>query len=98
MRKLIRPTAFVDNPFGCHGEVARLAGGLNWFSAVELITIEENFRIKTELVSVAALQHRLDDDLGKQWQSITRPASNLSLGSRIVRLDQPQVMGIINAT
>ena len=37
MRTLIRPTAFVDSPFGHDGKVARLAGGLNWFAAVELI-------------------------------------------------------------
>ena len=37
MRTLLRPTAFVDSPFGHDGKVARLAGGLNWFAAVELI-------------------------------------------------------------
>ena len=37
MRTLLRPTGFVDSPFGHDGKVARLAGGMNWFSAVELI-------------------------------------------------------------
>ena len=36
----LRPTAFVDSPFGHDGKVARLAGGMNWFSAVELIRVE----------------------------------------------------------
>ena len=37
MRTLLRPAAFVDPPFGHDGKVARLAGGMNWFAAVELI-------------------------------------------------------------
>ena len=41
-RTLIRPTAFVDAPFGHDGKVARLAGGLTFFSAVELLQIEGN--------------------------------------------------------
>ena len=40
MRTLIRPTGFVDSPFGHDGKVARLAGGMNWFAAVELIRVE----------------------------------------------------------
>ena len=40
MRTLIRPTGFVDSPFGHDGKVARLAGGLNWFSAVEFIDVD----------------------------------------------------------
>jgi dihydropteroate synthase len=41
MRRLIRPTGFVDSPFGHDGKVARLAGGLNWFASVELLTVED---------------------------------------------------------
>jgi len=29
MRTLLRPTAFVDSPFGPDGKVARLAGGVS---------------------------------------------------------------------
>lgn len=36
-RVYLRPTAFVDAPFGHDGKVARLAGGLIWFSSVEAI-------------------------------------------------------------
>ena len=37
---MLRPTGFVDSPFGHDGKVARLAGGLNWFANVELLTIQ----------------------------------------------------------
>jgi dihydropteroate synthase len=98
MRTLIRPTAFVDSPFGHDGQVARLAGGLNWFAAVELLEVDGNRRSSTKFVSVEELPSRLDDDLSAQWERLTGPRPPLKLGDRTIRLDQPQVMGIVNAT
>ena len=98
VRTLIRPTGFVDSPFGHDGQVARLAGGLNWFAAVELIRVEGKRRTSTELLSVAELENRLDDVLAGQWQSLMSPRAPLQLGDRTVRLDQPQVMAILNVT
>ncbi len=98
MRTLIRPTGFVDSPFGHDGKVARLAGGLNWFSAVELITVQGNRRTATELVPVAGIEDRFDDALAAQWAALSAARAPLGLGERTVRLDQPQVMGIVNAT
>jgi dihydropteroate synthase len=98
MRTLIRPTAFVDSPFGHDGKVARLAGGLNWFAAVELICIEGNKRVSTELVSVEGLKEHFDDHVSNQWEGLTGQHPPLQLGDRTVRLDQPQVMGIVNVT
>jgi dihydropteroate synthase len=97
-RTLIRPTAFVDAPFGHDGKVARLAGGLSWFAAVELLTVEGNSRIDAELVPVDGLEQRLDDDMAAQWQALTAPRPALQLGERTIRLDQPQVMAILNVT
>lgn len=97
-RTLIRPTGFVDSPFGYDGQVARLAGGLNWFSAVELIAVEGNRRISTELLPVENIQSRFDDGMASQWAALIGPRAPLQLGQRTVRLDQPQVMAIVNAT
>jgi dihydropteroate synthase len=98
MRTFLRPAAFVDSPFGHDGKVARLAGGLNWFAAVELITIEGHARTSTELLPVEGIEGRFDDDMAAQWHALTGPRAQLQLGGRTVRLDQPQVMGIVNAT
>ena len=98
MRTLIRPTGFVDAPFGHDGKVARLAGGLNWFAMVELIGVEDNRRASTELVPVEGLEDRFDEDMAARWQALTAPRPPLQLGARTVRLDQPQVMGIVNVT
>jgi dihydropteroate synthase len=97
-RTLIRPTAFGDSPFGHDGKVARLAGGLNWFAAVELITIDGHKRISSELAPVEGIESRFDDDLATQWAALTAPRPQLQLGERTIRLDQPQAMAILNAT
>ena len=98
MRTLIRPTAFVDSPFGHDGKVARLAGGLNWFAAAELLSVEGSRRIASELVPIEGIESRFDDDLAQQWQALTSPRALLQLGERTIRLDQPQVMGVVNVT
>src|SRR6185503_6042734 len=98
MRTLLRPTGFVDSPFGHDGKVARLAGGLNWFASVELIRIEDRKRLSTELVPVEGIEARFDDDMARQWAALTAQRAPLQLGERTIRLDQPQVMGIVNVT
>jgi dihydropteroate synthase len=92
-RTYLRPTGFVDAPFGHDGKVARLAGGLQFFSAVELIAPEG-----TELVPVAGIEARLDEAGRALWARLTSARAPLKLGERTIRLDQPQVVGIINVT
>jgi len=98
MRTLLRPTGFVDSPFGNDGQVARLAGGLNWFAAVELIEIDGSRRVSAELVPIEGIEGRFGEDMTAQWTALTAARLPLQLGQRTVRLDQPQVMGIVNAT
>ena len=93
-RILLRPTGFVDSPFGHDGKVARLAGGLSWFAGVELIHPDG----ARELVPVEGIERRFDDAMAEDWQRLTGPRPPLRLGERTVRLEQPQVMGILNVT
>ena len=97
-RTLLRPTGFVDSPFGHDGKVARLAGGLNWFASVELLTIEGNRRVASELVPVESIEDRFDDIMAADWTRLTASRAPLKMGERTIRLDQPQVMGIVNVT
>jgi dihydropteroate synthase len=92
-RTWLRPTGFVDAPFGHDGKVARLAGGLLFFSMVELVREDG-----TELVPVAGIEDRLGEAERAVWQRLTAPRAPLQLGERVVRLDQPQVVGIVNVT
>ncbi len=93
-RTLIRPTGFVDSPFGHDGKVARLSGGLNWFAQLELIHGDG----QRELRAVEGIEDRFDKDMAAQWAALTVPRAPLQLGERRIALDQPQVMGILNVT
>jgi len=92
----LRPTGFVGAPFGHDGKVARLAGGLQWFCAVEIVREDGD-----ELVPVAALEALLPD-LGdgarEAWENLIAVRPPLTLGERVIRLDQPQAVGILNVT
>jgi dihydropteroate synthase len=98
-RHYLRPVGFLDAPFGLDGKVARLAGGLGWFSAVEIVALAGDRVAKVELVPIPdapAAAERLG--LGEAWRNLISPRPPLSLGERIVRLDQPQVVAILNVT
>ncbi len=96
-RIYLRPTQFVDTPVGQQeGSVARLAGGLGWFSAYELIAAEGGRRVLQRTIPVAELP--ADERLQAIAARISAPRAPLRLGERVVRLDQPQVMGILNVT
>jgi dihydropteroate synthase len=50
------------------------------------------------LLPIDRLEGRFDDELSEQWERLTGQHAPLKLGERTVRLDQPQVMGIVNVT
>jgi len=96
----LRPTAFVDAPFGLDGQVARLANGFLFFSAVEAIRMEGG-RPTIELIPVAGIEAalpRLGARAEQAWRNLIAARAPLRLGERVVRLDQSQVMGIVNVT
>src|SRR4029077_17171847 len=70
----------------------------NWFAAVELIKVDGSSRVSAELVSVEDVESQFNEEMAAQWRGLTSPQPALQLGERTIRLDQPQVMGIINAT
>jgi len=100
-RIYLRPTGFVDAPFGHDGKVARLAGGMLWFSAVEITRVEGARLVSSELVSVEQLERSIGDmaaEARTAWGRIVAGRAALTVGPRTVRLDQPQVVGIVNVT
>ncbi|MHA6718808.1 dihydropteroate synthase [Sphingomonas sp. RS6] len=95
-RLYLRPVQFADTPVGRDGDVARLAGGLCWFSAYELIAVEHGRRVVQRTIPVAEAE--ADPRLAPLAARITAPRAPLLLGSRTLRLDQPHVMAILNVT
>ena len=95
-RLYLRPVQLADSPVGRDGEVARIAGGLGWCSAYELIAVEDGRRVLQRTISVAELPD--DERVQALAARITAPRAPLQLGERVLRFDQPQVMGILNVT
>ncbi|WP_267389434.1 dihydropteroate synthase [Sphingomonas sp. GC_Shp_3] len=89
----LRPTQFVDTP-ATHpdGGVARLAGGMLWFAAYEVIE-----RSRRRTVPVAEIAN-LGPGAAAIHARITAPRAALTIGERTLRFDQPMVAGILNVT
>lgn len=104
-RLYLRPIQFVDSPIGRDGAVARLAGGLIWFAAYELIAVEGGRRVAQQDVPVAALDGVIEamspaqrTRLRDLAARITAPRAPIAAGERTLRFDQPQTMAILNLT
>ena len=104
-RLYLRPEQFVDTPIGRDREVARLAGGLVWFAAYELIAVAGGRRVVQANLPVSALPGLLANlpepqaaRLRTLAERISATRAPLRLGERIIRLDQPAAMGILNVT
>ncbi|KTT75036.1 dihydropteroate synthase [Sphingomonas endophytica] len=89
----LRPIHFVDAPFAYpDGAVARLAGGLQWFAAYEVIEHD-----RRSIVPVAEVA-RLGERAATLHARIIAPRAPWVLGERTLRFDQPHVAGILNVT
>ena len=104
-RLYLRPEQFVDSPVGRDGEVARIAGGLVWCAAYELIAVADGRRVVQASVPVSRLPGLIAnlptaqaERLRELANRISAPRAAMTLGERVLRFDQPQVMGILNVT
>ena len=100
----LRPTGFVESPQRYEGESLRLAGTMLWFSQIEYITRDIISTQRQVLpvgqwdAFVAALPQSVRERCALLLDRITSPRAALQLGTRMIRLDQPHVMAVINAT
>ena len=97
----LRPIALADSPQSEDGEALRLAGGLVYASRFALIAHNGTKITARTRYSVAELRAALPDlpeAVGEQFDNLQRVHPPLQCGARTIRLDQPQVMGILNVT
>lgn len=101
----IRPIALADSPQSEDGEAIRLAGGLTYASRFALIVREggavvsrKRLRVSDIAGAIATLPDALGIEATLQWDNLRRVHAPLTCGTRMVRLDQPQIMGILNVT
>ena len=97
----LRPIALADSPQSEEGEALRLGGGLVYASRFALIEREHakvTARSRYSLPELRAALPGLPAAVQEQFENLQRVHAPLQCGSRTVRLDQPQVMGILNVT
>ncbi len=101
----LRPIALADSPQSEEGDTVRLGGSLVFASRFALIVCEEGVVVSRERFSSSETPNaieRLPDELARdaraQWADLQRAHGPIQCGDRTIRLDQPQVMGILNVT
>ncbi|MBB5706192.1 dihydropteroate synthase [Sphingopyxis panaciterrulae] len=103
-RLYCRPVCFVDRPHELDDACLRLADTMLWFAAWH-VSLRDGTGVKSAIVPVpelddwiAVLPDRLAEAATMQRAAIRRSRGALHLGERTVRLNEPQIMGILNVT
>lgn len=97
----IRPIALAESPQSEEGAALRLAGGLAYASRFAVIRREGGRVVSRELYGLRELEAALPGlpaDAADQWANLRKNHAPLTCGARTIRLDQPQVLGILNVT
>jgi dihydropteroate synthase len=104
-RLYIQPLTLAPSPQAFDGAVVRLGGSMAYAREFAVI-LRQDGRVISRIVATAEtigeVLAGLPDELGAegeaQWASLKAAHAPLQLGERTVRLDQPQVMGVLNVT
>ena len=97
----IRPIALTESPQSEEGNALRLAGGMVYASRFALISREGGRVTRRERFSARQLEAALPglpDEAAVQWEALKAARAPLQCGARVIRLEQSQIMGILNVT
>ena len=98
---LVQPVATALSPQALEGQAIRLGGSLVYASRFAAVVrdgasvLERHlFGAKEAMATLAPLGREAEE----QWANLGKAHKPLALGERMIRLDQPQIMGILNVT
>lgn len=101
----LKPVGFLDSPQFFDEQNRRLNNSLLWFSQVEYSIIEEDKPAVRDLVPVelwdkiaSQLPEPVQERAATLFANLTKTHAPLQCGERVLRFDQPHVMGILNMT
>lgn len=104
-RLYLRPIWFADTPVGQDGRTVRIGNSLIWFQGVEAVVRDGGQRLWRDSIAIDAVEDWIGSLPGhlavaarQQMTAIAAPRAPLTLGDRTIRLDLPQLMGILNMT
>ena len=101
----LHPLTLVPGPQVVEGEAVRLGGSMAYAREFALV-VRSDGAVSERIVgtpreieaALARLSGTLAQDAATQWANLAKAHAPLQLGSRTIRLDQPQIMGILNVT
>jgi dihydropteroate synthase len=101
----LHPLTLVPGPQAVEGDAVRLGGSMAYAREFALI-VRQGGAVVERIVTtarqiepaIARLPASLAEDAAVQWANLAKVHAPLQLGNRTIRLDQPQVMGILNVT
>lgn len=101
----LKPVGFLDSPHYFDAQNQRLNNSLIWFSQIDCGVYESGKPTLRALVPVDdwpimsnSLPGWLQKQAAVQYEHLTRIHDPLICGDRVIRFDQPHVMGILNMT
>ena len=104
-RVYLHPVGFASGPQAEDGAAIRLAGTMVYASRFALVVREGGavthrrlFGVREADEALAEIDAPLGQQAQRQWANLQKVHAPLQLGDRTVRLDQPQVMGVLNVT
>lgn len=101
----LHPVTLVSGPQAVEGGAVRLGGSMAYAREFALVlrdgrAVEERVTGTRDAIeaALARLSGDLAADAAEQWANLAKSHPPLQLGARTIRLDQPQIMGILNVT
>ena len=102
----LHPLTLVSGPRAVEGDAVRLGGSMSYAREFALVLRGADGAVADRIVTTArgmdAVIARLPDlaahEATRQWANLRKVHAPLQLGQRTIRLDQPQVVGILNVT
>ncbi|WP_379922131.1 dihydropteroate synthase [Erythrobacter sp. R86502] len=101
----LHPLTLVAGPQLVDGAAVRLGGSMVYAREFALVMRREGAAVQRVLCTadtvadaIARLPDSVADDAAQQWSNLAKVHPPLQLGNRTIRLDQPQIMGILNVT
>ncbi len=101
----LHPLTLVSGPQAVEGDAVRLGGSMAYAREFAVVLRRDGAvaeRIVCTASGMEAVLNSLPDtvaqDAAAQWSNLKKTHPPLQLGARTIRLDQPQIMGILNVT
>lgn len=101
----VRPVGLAESPQTYDGATLRLGNSLVWCHLLAIESFDSGRLTARQIVPVDGFDEALEslstdqvDRARDQFANLSRQHPPLALGERMLRFDQPQVMGILNVT